>query len=114
MTLVARATFTLAGAPQTVLAGTALQVPYSSLAASFDNTGITDQSDPSPTPGFEGFDGEGTTFSAEGLASTGVTPGSTVSAGGLSFTWPDVPAGQPDNTMTEGQIDALKAAFGKV
>jgi hypothetical protein len=27
-----------------------------------------------------------------------------VSAGGLSFTWPNVPAGQPDNVVTDGQI----------
>lgn len=30
-----------------------------------------------------------------------------MSAGGLSFTWPNVPAGQPDNTMAQGQIISL-------
>ena len=67
--------------------------PAASLAASFDNTGITDDSDTNPSSGFEGFDGEGTTFSAQGLAAAGLTPGASVSAGGLSFTWPNVPVG---------------------
>jgi beta-galactosidase GanA len=96
------------GAPASLASGAQAQVPESSLAASFDNTGITDESNPTPGgPGFEGFDGEGTTFSAEGFASTGVTPGSTVQAGGLAFTWPEVPAGQPDNTMAQGQLVAV-------
>ncbi|HLI58153.1 MAG TPA: beta-galactosidase [Solirubrobacteraceae bacterium] len=109
--LVATAQYTQNGVAQTQMSDTQLQVPESSLAESFDNTGITNESDPQPGgPGFEGFDGEGTTFSAQGLASAGVTPGSTVTAGGLSFTWPNVPAGQPDNTMAQGQIIALSGS----
>jgi hypothetical protein len=59
-----------------------------------------------PEPGFEGFDGIGTTYSAQGLAAAGLTPGA-VTAGGLSFTWPDVEAAQPDNTMAQGQTIAI-------
>ncbi len=85
-------------------AGMTVQVPYASLAQSFDNTGVTDDSNPNPAPGFQGFDGQGTTYSAEGLAAAGLAPGARVSADGLSFVWPSVPAAQPDNTMAEGQI----------
>jgi hypothetical protein len=78
------------GASRRLLQSATVSVPSTSLAATFNNTGITDNSDPSPTSGFIGFDGEGTSYSAEGLAADGVTPGSTVSSGGVSFTWPDV------------------------
>jgi hypothetical protein len=33
-----------------------------------------------------------------------------VSAGGLSFTWPDVASGQPDNTMAQGQIISVSGS----
>jgi beta-galactosidase GanA len=113
--LVATAHYTQRATVQTLMSGAQLQVPQGSLAASFDNTGITDESTPQPGgSGFEGFDGSGTTFSAEGLAGTGVTPGSTVSAGGLSFTWPSVPAGQPDNTMAQGQIITVSGSGSKL
>jgi beta-galactosidase GanA len=109
--LVATAHYTADGSAQSQMSDTQLQVPESSPAQSFDNTGITDQSDTQPGgSGFEGFDGEGSTFSAQGLASVGVTPGATVSAGGLSFTWPDVASGQPDNTMAQGQIISVSGS----
>ncbi len=109
--LVVKARYRRDGAHQRLLAGAQLQVPESSLAASFDNVGITDTSDVAPGgSSFAGFDGEGTTFSAAGLASTGVTPGSTVTAGGLSFMWPDVAAGTPDNTMAQGQLIAISGS----
>ena len=59
-----------------------------------------------PSPGFIGFDGAGTSYSAQGLAADGLTPGAAVSAGGQSFTWPNVASAQPDNTMAEGQTIA--------
>jgi beta-galactosidase GanA len=109
--LVATAHYTEGGAAQSQMSGTQLQVPESSLASSFNNTAITDESDTQPGgPGFEGFDGDGSTFAAQGLASVGVTPGSTVSAGGLSFTWPNVPSAQPDNTMAQGQIISVSGS----
>ncbi|WDL97881.1 beta-galactosidase [Alicyclobacillus sp. ALC3] len=78
--------------------------PYASLAASYDNTGITSNSVPNPHTGFLGFDGIGTTFSAQGLAADGLQPGVTVNVNGTSLTWPNVPPGQHDNTMALGQI----------
>jgi len=85
-------------------AGTAdLQVPYPSVSAAFDNVGITSNSDTNPSPSFLGFDGIGTTYSAEGLTAAGLSPGATVNVGNLSFPWPDVPPAQPDNVLANGQ-----------
>ncbi len=105
--LLATATF---GHGQSLINAAQVQVPAPSLATTFNNTGITDNSDPDPSAGFIGFDGEGTTFSAEGLTADGLTPGATVSAGGLSFTWPDVATAEPDNTMAEGQTIAISGS----
>ena len=65
---------------------------------------------PVPSPGFIGFDGKGTSFSAQGLAADGITPGASVNAGGLTFTWPDVASAQPDNTMAQGQTIAISGS----
>jgi beta-galactosidase GanA len=110
--LLATATFSAGagGKAQTLLNTAQVNVPAPNLAAAFDNTGITDDSDTNPAPGFEGFDGQGTTFSAQGLAAAGLAPGGSVTAGGLTFTWPNVPSAQPDNTMAEGQTIALSGS----
>jgi len=73
-------------------------IAYSSLAAAFDNVGITD--DAAPTLG--NFDGAGNSYSAQALAADEIMPGATVTAGGVTFTWPDVPAGTPDNVALSG------------
>ena len=88
--------------------GAAVQVtiPYPSLAAAFDNVGITDDSDPAPG----NFDGYGNSFSATALAAAGLTPGGPVTADGVTFTWPDVPSGEPDNVVASGQIIALSGS----
>jgi predicted alpha-1,2-mannosidase len=49
------------------------------------------------------FDGVGYSYSASALSAAGVSPGSTISAGGVSFTWPNVAAGKPDNYSANGQ-----------
>jgi beta-glucosidase len=88
--------------PQSPATGTAtVQVAYSDLAAAFNTVGVTD--DANPTPG--NLDGSGYSYSAQALASVGVTPGQPVGTSG--FTWPDVPAGQQDAVTTAGQILAL-------
>jgi beta-galactosidase GanA len=102
--LLATATFTDGRAGQQTLINAAqVSVPATSLASTFDNTGVTDNSDPDPSSSFLGFDGEGSSYSAQGLAADGLTPGATVTADGLNFTWPNVAAAQPDNTMAQGQ-----------
>jgi beta-galactosidase GanA len=98
------------GGQQTLINAAQVQVPAASLAATFNNTGVTDNADPDPSPAFIGFDGIGTSYSAEGLAADGLTPGASVSAGGLAFTWPDVASAEPDNTMAEGQTIAISGS----
>jgi beta-glucosidase len=84
--------------------GTAtVAVPYSNLAAAFDNTGITDDGNPSAGA----FASSGKTYSAQALAAAGITPGNPVTYDGASFTWPDVAAGTPDNVEANGQVVAV-------
>jgi beta-galactosidase len=78
---------------------TGTPVEYPSLAAAFNNTGISDDSAVTT----EDFDGAGYSYSQQALAAAGLTPGATVSHDGLSFTWPGGPAGQPDNVLALGQ-----------
>jgi predicted GH43/DUF377 family glycosyl hydrolase len=78
-------------------------VPYPSLASAFNNTGISDDA----SPGSASFDGGPDSYSAETLAAAGLTPGGQVTADGLTFTWPDVAAGQPDNVTGNGQAISL-------
>jgi hypothetical protein len=59
------------------------------------------------------FDGGGYSYSATGLANAGLTPGATVNADGLSFTWPDVAAGTPDNVLAAGQIILMSGTAGQ-
>jgi predicted alpha-1,2-mannosidase len=50
------------------------------------------------------FDASGYSYSATALANAGVNPGSTITAGGSTFTWPSAAAGQPDNYLANGQV----------
>jgi hypothetical protein len=74
-------------------------VPYASVAGAFSNIGISDDTDTDAAS----FDGDGSSFSAEALASVGVTPGASLGYDGITFTWPDVAAGEPDNVVGSGQ-----------
>lgn len=102
------------GGSTTLINTAQLNVPAPSLASTFDNAGTTDDTDPNPSPGFQGFDGIGTTFSTQGLAAAGLTPGGAVTADGLPFTWPNVPSAQPDNTMAEGQTVQVSGSGAKL
>ncbi|MEU6339603.1 lectin [Streptomyces sp. NPDC046977] len=59
-----------------------------------------------------GFDGGGWAYSKEALAAAGVQGGSTVTADGITYTWPRTTAGQPDNIETSGQTVPLAAPAG--
>jgi beta-glucosidase len=83
-----------------------VQVAFANLAAAYNVVGVTD--DANPTPG--NLDGAGFSFSAQELASVGVTPGGTVTSGSTTFTWPDAAAGQPDAVTTAGQIVSLSGS----
>ena len=60
--------------------------PTTNPADYYDNTGISPDDD--QTCG--NYDGDGYSYSATALAGAGLTPGTSVTAGGLSFTWPNV------------------------
>jgi NPCBM-associated, NEW3 domain of alpha-galactosidase len=95
------ATFTaVASSASGTLTGTAqAETPYGSLTTAFDNIGVSADSDTSAAD----LDGSGYSFSATALANAGVMPGSTVTAAGLTFSWPAAAAGSPDNVVASGQ-----------
>ena len=72
-------------------------MPYASVAAAYDNTGISN--DNAAAAG--AFDGGGLNFSAQALAADGFVSGQPVTVGGTSFTWPGVNV--PDNIVCGGQ-----------
>jgi alpha-galactosidase len=78
--------------------GVVTSTPYPTLAAAFNDVGVSSES----RPAAGNFDGYDDSFSAQALAAAGVRPGSTVRAGGAVFSWPAAPAGQPDNVQGSG------------
>jgi beta-glucosidase len=83
--------------------------PYSSVAAAYDNAGISDNSDPAAAD----FDGTGESFSAQALAAgtpTALTQGGQATVGGTTFTWPAVASGTPDNIIADGQTVDLSGS----
>jgi hypothetical protein len=72
---------------------------YSSLAASFNDVGIT--ADSNTAPG--NFDGGGASFSQAALTSAHAAPDASITSSGVTFTFPNVAAGSNDNTVAEGQ-----------
>jgi len=93
----------------TVKASATVTVPYSSLIAAYNNTGISDNSDVAAAD----YDGDGDSYSAQALAAgtpTPLTPGGQVTVGGTTFTWPAAAAGTPDNVVTGGQTVALSGS----
>jgi hypothetical protein len=97
--LFATAVFGNGGQAESAQAHGAVTIPAASLAAAFDNVGITDDDDTT----IGNLDGAGSSFSAQALAADGVTPGASVTVGGTSFTWPGVASGDNDNVVASGQ-----------
>jgi hypothetical protein len=89
---------------------TGIPVLFPSLAAAFNNGGISDDSAVTAAD----FDGAGYSYSAQALTAAGLAPGATVVHDGLSFTWPGVPAGQPDNVIAMGQTIAVRGAGSRL
>jgi predicted alpha-1,2-mannosidase len=71
----------------------------------YTNAGITADNDTSAAT----YDGGGWSYSADALEAQGVTPGSTVTADGVDYTWPDVPVATLDNIEANGQTIPLAA-----
>ncbi|HEV3173339.1 MAG TPA: glycoside hydrolase family 3 C-terminal domain-containing protein [Actinocrinis sp.] len=78
---------------------TQLAVPFSSLTAAFNNSAVSTDANRCCAD----LDGAGASYSAEALASVGVTPGAPFVHDGLTFTWPNAGPGQPDNVVAAGQ-----------
>jgi alpha-L-fucosidase 2 len=81
------------------------------LPESFTNVGISDDNNTDAG----NFDGAGGSISAQALAQVGVTPGTTISHGGVDFVWPAVAAGSPDNAIASGQsikVEGTGATLG--
>jgi len=56
-----------------------------------------------------GFDGGGWAFSQNALSAAGVTSGSALTVDGISYNWPTVTSGQPDNLEMAGQTIPVPA-----
>ncbi|MEW2316186.1 GH92 family glycosyl hydrolase [Streptomyces bauhiniae] len=77
------------------------------LLAAYDNTGVSDDTGDHDEAD---YDGGGWSYSQQALAAAGLTPGKQVTTGDLAFTWPDSPAGRPDNASAHGQTVELKGS----
>ncbi|MBV2354199.1 GH92 family glycosyl hydrolase [Streptomyces sp. J2-1] len=76
------------------------------LLAAYDNTGVSDDQGEHDEAD---YDGGGWSYSRQALAAAGLTAGAHGTAAGLGFTWPDSPAGRPDNASGAGQTVKLPA-----
>jgi len=83
-----------------------ISVPFQSFTDAFDNPAISD--DAATTTG--NLDGGGNSLSAEAIAAAGITPGSTITHDGLTFTWPSASSGTADNVVAGGQTFGLSGS----
>ncbi len=79
---------------------------YANLAASYNDVGIT--ADSNTAPG--NYDGGGASFSETALTNAGAAPGATITSSGIAFTFPNVAAGTDDNTVAEGQTITMSGS----
>jgi surface antigen len=91
-------------APPTTGPATTAAAP--ALNGAFNNVGISDDANPA----VGNLDGGGYSYSAQALAAADLTPGASVAHDGLTFTWPDVAAGTPDNVLASGQTIAVSGS----
>jgi predicted alpha-1,2-mannosidase len=82
--------------------------PTANPADYYDNDGIS----PDSNQACANYDGVGFSYSADALAKAGITPGGTVTADGLAFTWPNVPACAADNMLASGQTMLVAGKSG--
>jgi predicted alpha-1,2-mannosidase len=87
---------------------TVLVAQPGSLLASYNNAGISNDTDVSAA----NFDGDGNSYSAQALAAAGLTAGKTTTVNGMQFTWPLPAPGYPDNTVASGQQVTVNAPSG--
>jgi hypothetical protein len=94
------------GGKQIGIDGNSASTTYPNLAASFNDVGIS--ADTNTAPG--NFDGGGASFSETALTNAHAGPGASVTASGVTFTFPNVAAGTNDNTVAEGQTITLSGS----
>jgi lysophospholipase L1-like esterase len=82
--------------------------PSLDLSDYFDNAGITDDTD----QGCGNLDGDGFSLSEEALSAAGLTPGASVTSGGLTYTWPSAAACSADNVLSDAQTVLVNGALG--
>ena len=87
------------GASRASAAQNAAAATLPTLQQAFNNVGVTTASQAAAG----NYDGIGDSFNAAGLAADALTPGQALLHDGLTITWPDVPPGQPDNVVADGQ-----------
>jgi large repetitive protein len=81
-------------------------VSASSLAASFNDVGITNVT----ATAAGNYDGNGDSFSETALTTAGAAPGATVTSSGFAFAFPNVAAGTSDNVVANGQTVTMTAS----
>jgi hypothetical protein len=86
-------------------------VPYGSLAAAFDNSGVSDDADTSTGS----IDAEGASFSLQALAAQGWQAGESTVHDGVAFPWPATAGtGKPDNVVAGGQAVEITGTGSKL
>jgi hypothetical protein len=72
---------------------------YPTISSAYNDGGLV-----TPSAASTGdFDGDGHSYDSTALAAKGLTPGASVTARGVKFTWPSYGAGLLDNVRTQGQ-----------
>ncbi|WP_329173901.1 glycoside hydrolase family 3 C-terminal domain-containing protein [Streptomyces sp. NBC_01477] len=88
-----------------------VSVPYASVSAAYNNSGISD--DAHTTTG--SIDAEGASFSLQALAALGWHAGESTDHDGVSFPWPATAGtGQPDNIVAGGQAVEITGSGSKL
>jgi beta-galactosidase len=101
-----QATYTAQGQRGVTNASISVLGGYATLADAFNNTGISADA----AAAAANFDGTGASYSEQALTTAGFGPGAVLTHDRLVFTWPDVPAGQPDNVISAGQTILLSGS----
>ncbi|WP_405588875.1 glycoside hydrolase family 3 C-terminal domain-containing protein [Streptomyces sp. NBC_01190] len=86
-------------------------VPYASLTAAYNNSGISDDANTKAAS----LDGEGASFSLQALAAAGWKAGENTDHDGVSFPWPATAGtGSPDNAVAGGQAIKITGSGAKL
>jgi beta-glucosidase len=109
--LTAGATFTDEGGAGRATAVAPVSLPAASLAAAYDNAGISSDTDRAGS-----LDGGGYSLSAQALAAgtPSLSPGGSFVHDGLTYTWPDAAPGTPDNVVAGGQTVPITGAGSRL